>query len=87
MTEALSFRGGRTGPGGDALDIALYGAEAQTLKSAAEDLKTRLMRYPEVSALEDTLAWDKDELVLELTPHGQALGFDIDALGAPCATA
>ena len=81
MTEALSFRGGRSGPGGDALDVALYGADAQTLKAAAEALKTRLAREPEVSALEDTLAWDKDELVLDLTPHGQALGFDIDALG------
>mgnify|MGYP006424867041 CR=1 FL=1 len=81
MTEALSFRGGRAGPGGDALDVALYGAEAETLKRAAEDLKTRLMRYPEVSALEDTLAWDKDELVIELTAQGRALGFDSEALG------
>ena len=81
MTEELSFRGGRSGPGGDALDIALYGAEAATLKAAAEDLKARLARYPEVSALEDSLAWDKDELVIELTAQGRALGFDIDALG------
>ncbi|MFB9148922.1 efflux RND transporter permease subunit [Roseovarius ramblicola] len=81
MTEALSFRGSRSGPGGDAIDIALYGATAETLKAAAEALKTRLAQEPEVSALEDTLAWDKAELVLELTPHGQALGFDIDALG------
>ena len=81
MTEALSFRGGRSGPGGDALDIALYGADAPTLKAAAEALKARLARYPEVSALEDTLAWDTDELVLELTAQGRALGFDIDALG------
>ncbi|MGX0902570.1 multidrug efflux pump subunit AcrB [Roseovarius sp. MBR-79] len=81
LTEELSFRGARSGPGGDALDIALYGAEAEVLKSAAEALKTRLARYPEVSALEDNLAWDKAELVLELTPHGQALGFSIDELG------
>jgi multidrug efflux pump subunit AcrB len=81
MTEALSFRGSRSGPGGDAIDIALYGATAETLKAAAEALKTRLAQEPEVSALEDTLAWDKAELVLELTAHGQALGFDIDALG------
>ncbi|MFU8835488.1 MAG: efflux RND transporter permease subunit [Roseovarius sp.] len=81
LTEELSFRGARSGPGGDALDIALYGAEAETLKSAAEALKSRLARYPEVSALEDNLAWDKAELVLDLTPHGQALGFTIDELG------
>jgi multidrug efflux pump subunit AcrB len=81
LTEVLSFRGSRSGPGGDALDIALYGADADTLKTAAEDLKTRLARYREVSGLEDTLVWDKTEFVLELTAHGQALGFDIDALG------
>ncbi|MGR3652846.1 MAG: efflux RND transporter permease subunit [Roseovarius sp.] len=81
MTEALSFRGSRSGPGGDAIDIAFYGATAEVLKAAAEARKTRLAQEPEVSALEDTLAWDKAELVLELTAHGQALGFDIDALG------
>ena len=81
LTEELSFRGARSGPGGDALDIAIYGAEAEVLKSAAEALKTRLAREPEVSALEDNLAWDKTELVLDLTPYGQALGFGIDELG------
>jgi multidrug efflux pump subunit AcrB len=81
LTEELSFRGARSGPGGDALDVALYGAEAEVLKSAAEALKTRLARYPEVSALEDDLTHDKAELVLELTPQGAALGFSIDDLG------
>ena len=38
-------------------------------------------RYPEVSALEDNLAYDKEELILDLTPQGQALGFTIDTLG------
>ncbi|MBM9593338.1 efflux RND transporter permease subunit [Roseitranquillus sediminis] len=79
--ETLSFRGWRGGPGGDSLDVELSGADAPTLKAAAEALKARAAQFPEVSALEDTLAYDKDELVLELTPQGQALGFTIDALG------
>jgi hypothetical protein len=33
-----------------------------------------------VSGLEDTLAYDKEELILTLTPTGQALGFSIDTL-------
>jgi multidrug efflux pump subunit AcrB len=37
--------------------------------------------FPEVSALEDSLAYDKEELILSLTPQGQALGFGIDTLG------
>lgn len=81
MVETVSFRGWRGGPGGDALDIELYGADSVTLKGAAEALKTELARYSEVSALEDSLAYDKDELVLNLTPQGQALGITIDGLG------
>jgi len=81
LVETVSFRGHRGGPGGDALDIELFGASPETLKSAAEDLKTALAEYPEVSALEDSLSYDKDELVLELTPQGQALGITIDTLG------
>ncbi|SIS58574.1 Multidrug efflux pump subunit AcrB [Roseivivax lentus] len=81
LAETVSFRGWRSGPGGDALDVQFYGADAATLKAAAEDLKAQLAQYPEVSALEDDLAYDKDELRLELTPQGRALGFDIAMLG------
>ena len=81
LLETVSFRGWRSGPGGDALDIELYGADAETLKGASEALKTALAQFAEVSALEDTLAYDKEELVLDLTAQGQALGFTIDGLG------
>jgi hypothetical protein len=64
------------GPGGDALDVQLFGADAATLKAAAEALKTAVAQFPEVSAVEDSLAYDKEELSLELTPQGEALGFD-----------
>ncbi|MGX9356989.1 efflux RND transporter permease subunit [Roseobacteraceae bacterium S113] len=81
LVETVSFRGWRSGPGGDALDVQFYGASADTLKAASEDLKRALERFPEVSAVEDNLAYDKEELILELTPQGQALGFTIDGLG------
>ncbi|RME14135.1 MAG: efflux RND transporter permease subunit, partial [Alphaproteobacteria bacterium] len=79
--EELSFRGGRFGPGGDALDVEITGAPAEVLKAAAEALKSQLSQYPEVSALEDDLTYDREEWSLELTPQGKALGFSIDALG------
>ncbi len=82
LLETLSFRSGRFGPGGDALEVKLAGAEAAQLKLAAEDLKAALIAFPEVSAVEDDLAYDKDELVLELTPQGRALGFTIDNVGS-----
>lgn len=81
MAETVSFRGGRSGPGGDSLDVQMFGADAETLKAAAEALKTELLQFPEVSALEDTLAYDKEELILDLTPQGQALGLNIEGLG------
>ncbi|MEP1330212.1 efflux RND transporter permease subunit [Pseudophaeobacter sp.] len=81
LVETVSFRSWRSGPGGDALDVQFYGADVQVLKGASEDLKTALLRYPEVSAVEDNLAYDKEEVVLELTPQGQSLNFTIDSLG------
>ncbi len=81
MLEELSFRGWRSGPGGDALSVQFYGADARDLKEAAEAVKTALSTFPEVSAMEDTLSYDKEELVLDLTARGQALGFTIDGIG------
>ncbi|MDO9525000.1 MAG: efflux RND transporter permease subunit, partial [Gemmobacter sp.] len=79
--EELSFRGWRSGPGGDALSVQLSGADAAVLKSAAEAVKTALAVMPPVSALEDNLSYDKQELILHLTPRGESLGFTVDALG------
>ena len=81
LTEEVSFRGWRAGPGGDSISVQFYGANSETLKAAAEALKTALSPFPEVSGLQDTLPYDKDEVILQLTPQGEALGFDIDALG------
>ena len=81
LLEEVSFRGWRSGPGGDPISVRLLGAEAAVLKEAAESLKADLARLPGVSGLTDTLAYDKEELVLDLTPQGRALGFDIGALG------
>ncbi|WP_147126088.1 efflux RND transporter permease subunit [Shimia ponticola] len=81
LVETISFRGWRSGPGGDSLSVELYGANAETLKDASENLQATLSQFPEVSALQDNLAFDKEELILELTPQGQTLGFSIDDLG------
>ncbi|NRB05051.1 MAG: efflux RND transporter permease subunit [Rhodobacteraceae bacterium] len=82
LAETVSFRSWFSGPGGDALSVEFFGATAETLKAAAEDLKTAVERFPEVSGAEDNLAYDKEELILELTAQGQALGFTTDSLGS-----
>ncbi len=81
LLEELSFRNAFFGPGGVALGVDLYGGEAETLKAAAEALKAALAVYPEVSGLEDSLAYDKQDLILTLTPQGESLGLDTAALG------
>ncbi|SNT68639.1 efflux RND transporter permease subunit [Paracoccus seriniphilus] len=78
--ETISFRGFLSGPGGDSISVRMTGAGAQRLKDAAEALKARLAAFPEVSALEDSMSYDKDELALQLTPQGKALGFTTEGL-------
>ncbi|WP_150523938.1 efflux RND transporter permease subunit [Roseibium sediminis] len=80
LLETLALRGERSGPGGDAIDVALYGPTTEQLKAAAESLKQSLAALPGVSALEDTMAFDKPELTLSLTPKGEALGFSTDTV-------
>ncbi|MEM6307536.1 MAG: efflux RND transporter permease subunit, partial [Pseudomonadota bacterium] len=79
--ETISFRGWRQGPGGDALDVKFSGADADTLKRASQALQIALAQFPEVSAVEDNLAYDKEELILNLTPQGRALGLTVNDLG------
>ena len=81
LTETVSFRSWGRGPGGDSLAIQIFGANTEVLKAAAEELKSKLVPYSEISGLEDSLAYDKEELLLELTPQGLALGLDIETLG------
>ena len=82
LAETVSFRGFRFGPGGDSLHVEFIGSESDVLKAAAEDFKTQIAtRFSDVTSLEDDLPFDKEELVLELTPQGQALGFSIDTIG------
>ncbi|MEP4987818.1 MAG: efflux RND transporter permease subunit [Paracoccaceae bacterium] len=81
LAETVSFRGWRSGAGGDALDVQFFGANTDVLKLASAELQAALSQYSEVSAVQDNLAYDKEELILDLTAQGQALGFTIDALG------
>ena len=78
----LNFRSQGMGPGGDSLAVNFYGPDSFSLKAAATDLIAALRDYPEVTGLQDSLPFGKDDMVLSLTPLGQALGFTTEALGA-----
>ncbi|MEO0752017.1 MAG: efflux RND transporter permease subunit, partial [Pseudomonadota bacterium] len=79
--ETLSFRSVFGGPGRDSLEIELYGASSEVLKQASEAVQSELTRFSDVTGVQDNLSYDKEELVLTLTPQGQALGFGMDELG------
>ncbi|WP_299969819.1 efflux RND transporter permease subunit [uncultured Roseobacter sp.] len=81
LIEVLVFRGQRTGSGGDAVSVELSGLGTDALKAASLDLQAQLLRYPQVLAVQDNLAYDREELILDLTPRGQALGVTIEGLG------
>ncbi len=81
QVETLSFRSSFAGPGAQSLEIEIYGASSEVLKQASDEVQAELTRFPDVTGVEDNLAYDKDELVLSLTPQGQALGFSLDDLG------
>ena len=78
LLETLSFRGWRSGPGGDSVSIQLLGNDINILKDAALYLISELEQFPEISGLEDTQSFDKSELILQITPKGSSLGFSTD---------
>jgi multidrug efflux pump subunit AcrB len=80
LLDELSFRSFGVGPGGDSLSVDLFGAEPEVLKAAAEALKAQLAPFAEITGLEDSLAFDREEMLLDLTPQGRALGFAPDQL-------
>ncbi|MEH6495740.1 MAG: efflux RND transporter permease subunit [Pseudomonas marincola] len=63
------------GPPGKELDIRLKGTDTESLKLAAEEVKNLLERFSGVASIEDDLPTGKQELILELTARGRALGF------------
>jgi multidrug efflux pump subunit AcrB len=79
--ETMTILAAQGGPPGRALDLRLSGGDVAVLKEAAAEVKALLSRYPGVTDVEDNLAFGKEEVVLELTPQGRALGFTTDSVG------
>jgi multidrug efflux pump subunit AcrB len=63
------------GPPGRDLDVRLSGAPLRTLKAAASELRERIKNIPGLIAIDDNLPYGKQEIVMELTPAGRAMGF------------
>lgn len=80
-TEFLTIRQARGGPPGREVDIRLSGAELDSLKAAAKEVRLLLAEYPGVTGVEDNLPYGKRETILEVTPTGRALGFNTESVG------
>lgn len=80
-TEFLTIRQARGGPPGREVDIRLSGAELDSLKAAAKEIRLLLAEYPGVTGIEDNLPYGKRETILEVTPTGRALGFNTQSVG------
>lgn len=65
----------QAGPPGRDVDIRINGDDIHALKLASNDVIDLLKRYPGISAIQDDLPYGKEEVILGLNAHGQALGF------------
>ncbi len=79
--ETMTIQAARGGPPGLPVDIRIAGGDPAQLKAAANDARKMLARYPGVTDIEDDLSYGKEEVILELTPQGRALGFTTDSVG------
>ena len=65
---------------GNAIDIQLAGNDVDELREVAAGLREELARYPGVIDITDSFRSGKQELKLEMTPEGEALGISLGAL-------
>ena len=78
--ERVSLNERTGGPPGREIDIRLIGDDLERLRAAALDVRALLDRFEGVSDVEDDLPLGKQELILEVSPRGRALGFDTESV-------
>ena len=71
--ESLTFRA-EIGRSSDPIDVQLSATSLQTLQEVADKVKQRLATYPTVFDIADSMSDGKEELQVELTEQGLALG-------------
>tara|TARA_R110002153_G_scaffold5044_3_gene23503 strand:- start:4921 stop:8052 length:3132 start_codon:yes stop_codon:yes gene_type:complete len=71
--ESITYRA-EIGRSSDPIDVQLSGNSQATLQEIADQIKTRLATYPTVFEIADSLSDGKEELQIELTLQGKALG-------------
>ena len=77
--ESVTFRA-EFGRSSDPIDVQLSGSSIDTLEAVAEKVKERLATYPTVYEIADSMSDGKDELQIELTEQGLALGLNLSLI-------
>ena len=73
--KALTFSGTQ-GPPGRGFDVQLESQNLEALRLAAEAMKAEIATYPGVYDIKDSFDAGKPEIRLDLTPAGEAAGFN-----------
>jgi multidrug efflux pump subunit AcrB len=79
--EQLIISSPRGGPPGLDIDIFLTGADAITLKHAAEDMADAMKDFDGLSNIQDDLPYGRQQYIFELTPLAQSAGLTIAEVG------
>lgn len=72
--ESVTYRA-EIGRSSDPIDVQLSANSLDTLREIADQVKGHLTTYPTVFDISDSLSNGKEELLIELTEQGKALGF------------
>lgn len=73
--ESVTFRA-EIGRSSNPIDVQLSGNSITTLQTVAEQVKQRLATYPSVFDIADSMSDGKEELQIEITEQGLALGLN-----------
>jgi len=71
----LVFQAESGGPGGADIELEIMERDEAKLLRAVQIAREELLKFKGVKDLEDTMKLGKQEIQLEVTPHGSALGF------------
>jgi multidrug efflux pump subunit AcrB len=67
---------------GSPIEFRMQGADVEILRTAAEELKYELTRYPGVFDVSDSFRSGKQEIKLQLLPEARNLGLTLNDLGS-----
>ncbi|GHB65030.1 acriflavin resistance protein [Psychrosphaera saromensis] len=84
--ETITFRA-EIGRSSDPIDVQLSATSIKTLQEVAEKVKERLATYPTVFDIADSMSNGKQELQIELTKQGEALGLTRNSITQQIRTA